>query len=255
MKRTGRSLVFAVVAAILGSVPAGTAWAGETEWDFEIGAYLWAMGIEGDLNVGGRNIEIDASFSDYQDMMEFGGGLLMRAEKSSWVLWAQTDYLALNTDKLDNSPAIGRLDSDSFIFTAGVGRNFTSADGRRSIDVLIGARYLELENRLRLNGIGTFNGDRSFTDPIIILRPSFQISERWRLNPTFSYGGGDSESTYELQPQIQFQMTPSTALRFGYRIVGYDIENSSNGNGFDGSFQGFLIGISGTFSSGAESAR
>ncbi len=63
------------------------------------------------------------------------------------------------------------------------------------MDVLLGVRYLDIETKLQFDTLGTFKRSQDYTDPLIIVRPSFQISERWRLNPTFSYGtGGDSES-------------------------------------------------------------
>lgn len=248
MSIRSKTLTVAIAATLIGSAAAMPANAAEKEWDFEVMPYLWAAGVKGNLNIGGQDIEVDSSFSDLLDMMEIGGGLLMRAERSQWVLWTQVDYMAMNTDKLDNPPEHARLDSNTTMFTGGFGRNFGGSDSKRSVDVLLGVRYLKLDNKLRFDTLGTFNGDRSFTDPVLIVRPSFRISERWRLNPTFSYGtGGDSDSTYELQPQFQFQMTENAALRFGYRKLHYEIDNATTGNGFDGAFEGVLIGVSGTF--------
>ena len=248
-----RTLASAIAATLIAGTAVTTAQAADAEWNVEVMPYLWAAGVKGDLNVGGQNIEVDSSFSDLLDMMEIGGGLLMRAERSQWVLWTQVDYMAMNTDTLENPPENGRLDANTTMFTGGFGRNFGGSDSKRSVDVLLGARYLKLDTKLRFDTLGTFTGDRSFTDPVIIVRPSFRISERWRFNPTFSYGnGGDSDSTYELQPQLQFQMTERAALRFGYRKLHYEISNSTTGNGFDGAFEGMLVGVSGTFGGGPE---
>lgn len=225
---------------------ASTANAGDNDWEFELSPYLWAAGVDADVQVGNQTTSVDASFSDIVDALDIGAAILLRAQRGPWVVWTQFDYFALSTDELDDAPANGRLDSDIIMLTAGFGREFASASGRRSIDVLLGVRYLELDNTLRLDGIGTFDRKREFTDAVIILRPSFQISERWRLNPTFSFGGGDSEGTYELQPQVQYQVTDSIGLRFGYRRLYYDIESEA-GHTFDGSFHGPFIGIGGTF--------
>src|SRR5512134_2357855 len=188
MSIRSRKLASAIAATLVAGTAAMPAQAAEKEWSFEITPYLWASGIKGDLNVGGQTINVDASFTDLLDMVEFGGALLMRAERSQWVLWTQFDYMALNTDNLDNPPEHARLDSNATMFTGGFGRNFGGSDSKRSIDVLLGVRYLELDNKLRFDTLGTFNGKRDFTDPVLIIRPSFRISDRWRLNPTFSYG-------------------------------------------------------------------
>ena len=250
---TYRTIAGTAVGAILTAATAAPALAAEKEWEFEIAPYLWGVAIDGDAVVRGQPVSIDASFSDLLDATEIAGGILMRGERNHWVFWTQADYFALSTDELDNPPENGRLDTDTTMLTVGFGREFESSNGRRSLDVLIGGRYLEFKNTLRFPTLGTFVSDNNYTDPVIILRPSFRISERWRLNPTFSYGtGGDSESTYELQPQVQFDMTDRWSLRFGYRKLYYDIENDSNANAFDGSFAGPIIGVSGTFGGGPE---
>ena len=248
MSIRNKTRVLAISAMLIASAATMPAQAADKEWNFEVMPYLWAARVEGDLNIGGRDVEVDSSFSDIFDMMEIGGGVLMRAERSQWVLWTQVDYMALNTDKLEDPPERGRIDLNTTMFTGGFGRNFGGSANRRSVDILLGVRYLDVDAKLRFNTLGTFEGDRSLTDPVLIIRPSFRLSERWRFNPTFSYGtGGDSDSTYELQPQVQFQMTEKAALRFGYRKLHYNIDNTTTGNGFDGAFEGVLIGVSGTF--------
>ena len=58
----------------------------------------------------------------------------------------------------------------------------------------------------------------NLTDTVVMLRPSFQISERWRFNPTLAYGvSGDSDTTYSMMPQLQYQFSDSFAARFGYK--------------------------------------
>lgn len=222
----------------------------ESSWDFEITPYVWAAGIDADVTVGGRTVEVDKSFSDVLDAVDFGGSALAVAHINRFVVWTQLDYLALDTDELDKTPARGQLETDMFVGTLGFGYQF-GQPGARTVDLLLGARYLSLENTLTLDGIGVFKRDKDFTDPVLILRPSWPLGERWRFNPTISYGtGGDSESTYEVQPQFQFQINDSLAARFGYRRLFYDIESENGLNNWDGSFQGLFVGLGGTFGAG-----
>lgn len=238
------------VSAILLAAAAQTATAGDRAWEIELTPYLWAAGINADVTVRNQSASVDASFSDIVDALDVGGAFLLRAQRGPWVVWTQVDYLSLSSDELDDAPAVGTLGQDVTMATLGFGRNFESTNGRRSVDVLLGARYLDVDTDLRLNGIGTFGQDRDATDPLIIIRPSFQLSERWRFNPTFSYGtGGDSEKVWEMQPQLQFTTTERTALRFGYRKLHYELE-SENGNVFDGAFEGPFLGFSGVFGGG-----
>ena len=251
-KRAKASAIAALL-AIGGTAP--LAQAQDREWKFEITPYLWAAGIDADVTVGSQTaagaqtVKVDKSFSDILDAVDIAGDLLVVAQYGHAVFWGQADYLSLTSDNLDDAPSRGSLDTEAVMATAGIGYQFDGWKEGQSFDVLIGARHLTLKNTLKLDALGTFKSDKDFTDPVIILRPSLRLSKRWRFNPTLSYGtGGDSEKTYELQPQFQFQMSEHWAMRFGYRRLYYDIKAES-GNRFDGAFQGLIIGIGGTFGS------
>ena len=237
-----------VAAAIAALVMAGAGQplraAGDDSWKFELTPYLWTAGMMGDVQAGGRTEEVDVSFSDLFDNLDMAAAFIATGRYNSWVTWLQVDYLKL-------SPPIeqtrGKITVEQVMTTFGVGYQFPLFSESQTLDVLLGVRNMTLDNELKLDGIGTFSGDRDVTDPVVIISPSFQLSERWRFNPTFSYGeGGDSESTYEIQPQLQYQVSENGAIRFGYRKLAYDIENDK-GNGFDGSFEGPFIGFGFTF--------
>lgn len=238
-----KTFVASAVSALLFGPAAGAT----EEWRVELMPYLWAAGVNGDVAVRNRAVEIDASFSDVADSLDVGGALLMHAQRGPWVLWTQVDYLSISTDELEDGPERGTLNQDVTMATLGAGYQFASTDGRRSIDVLLGVRHLSVDTELRLRDSGRFGQDRDATDPVIILRPSFQFAEKWRFNPTLSYGaGGDSEKVWELQPQIQYRTSEHTALRFGYRRLQYELE-SEKGSSFDGSFEGPFVGFGGVF--------
>jgi hypothetical protein len=218
----------------------------EGNWEFEVTPYLWAAGIAADMVVRGQPVEVDMGFSDVLDALDIGGAVLLRAQKGPWVVFTQLDYLSLSTDELEDPPAAGRVDQKVTMASLAFGREFASANGRRTIDVLVGARHFSVDTDLTLGPLG-FSDERTVNDPIIMLRPSFQISERWRLNPTFAYAvGGDSETSWEMQPTIQFQVGKTTTLRFGYRKLHYELEADAGGT-FDGDFHGPFIGFGGTF--------
>lgn len=221
-------------------------------WGFEITPYVWAGGIDGDVTVRGHKAEVDRGFDDLVDRLDFTGSLLGIGYRNHFVVWTQLDYVATDTDELDSDeqPIGGRarLESDFFAGTLGFGYRFGEPQGRRNLDLLLGAKYLSVENDLTLQGIGQFKRDRDYLDPVLIARPSFRISERWRFNPTISIGGGvDADLIWELQPQLQFNINDNLALRFGYRNLYYDLESENGLNKFDGSYRGLILGLGGTF--------
>ena len=250
MSRLIRSVATAVATALAMATSTVFAQAAETPWSLEVTPYLWGVGVKGDLTVRGRTAKIDQSFSDILDQLDIGGSVLAVGHYNHLVTWTQLDYLATDTNQLDKSdqPTGGRFESDVFIGTLAIGYEFGDFLSKRSLDVLLGGRYFDMDNTLTINTLGKAKRKRDYLDPLLIVRPSFRISQRWRFNPTFSYGeGGDSEKTWELQPQVQFQISDKVALRFGYRKLHYEIKSDSHSNEFDGDFEGVVLGVGGTF--------
>lgn len=228
------------------------AFAQETPWGFEVTPYLWGGGIDGDVTLRGHKVEVDRGFDDLVDRLDFSGSLLSIGYRDHFVVYTQLDYISTDTDELDTDeqPASGqvRLESDFFAGTLGIGYIFGDANARRHLDLLLGAKYLSVENDLTLGNLGQFKRDKDYLDPVLIARPSFRISERWLFNPTFQVGGGvDADLIWELQPQLQFQINDNLGLRLGYRNMYYDLESENGQNKFDGSYRGFVIGLGGTF--------
>jgi outer membrane protein OmpA-like peptidoglycan-associated protein len=232
------------------SMVSPAAFAAEDAWGFEITPYLWAGGVDGDVTVRGREVEVDRGFDDLVDRLDFTGSLLSVAYRNHFVAWTQLDYVATDSDELDANerPVNGRLKSDFFAGTLGFGYIFGEPNGRRRLDLLLGAKYLSVENDLTLDAVGNFKRDRDYLDPVLIARPTFRISDRWTFNPTMSIGGGvDADLIWELQPQLQFQINDNLGLRFGYRNLYYDLESDNGANKFDGSYRGLIVGLGGTF--------
>lgn len=243
---TRTKLTAATVSALLLTTGISTAHAaGQNGWDFELTPYIWATGIEADVEAADRKAEVDASASDLAENLDMTGSVLATAHYNSWAFRAQVDYFELSSD-LRNSN--GTIETTNTMSTFGFGYQFRGFVDNQTIDVLIGVRNLVLDNELKINNVGTFSSDRDVTDPIIMIQPDFQLSEKWRFNPMFSYGaGGDSEYTYELQPQFQYQAWEQASIRFGYRKVHYKIESDNGGKAFDGDFAGPFIGFGFTF--------
>lgn len=216
----------------------------EDNWKFEVVPYAWLAGIDGDVSVGSREAEVDIGFDDLLDATDLGGSLLTVSQYKQWVLWTQVDYFSLDTDELDDAPARSNLQSDALFATAAFGYQFQSF-GESTIDVLAGVRYLNLENELAFEGLGSASRTKDIVDGIFMLRPSVQLTSWLRFNPTMSVGAGDSDLTYELQPQFQFQITDAVVARVGYRRLYYDVKGDRGE--FDAAFHGFILGLGVTF--------
>lgn len=248
MSSSFKSIAAAVTAALaLAAAPHALAQE-EKNWGFEITPYLWAAGIDGDVTVGSQTASIDVGFDDLIDALDIGGGLMAGAGYKHFIVVSQLDYWSMDSDNLDGAPANARLETDMFLAMLAAGYRFGTDRHGKHVDVMLGARNLSMDNTLTLGPLGQFATDSDFVDPIVMVRPSFPLGKRWRFNPTFSFGGGgDSEKVWELQPNLQFQISDHVALRIGYRLLHYETESENGRTTWDGDLEGFGIGLGGTF--------
>lgn len=211
----------------------------------ELVPYFWAVGADGDAEVRGREVDVDADFNDVKDNLEFGGSILGVLHHNRLAFWGQLDYINLKNDDLGGN-IDGELETKAMITTLAAGYQFGGWRPGQTFDVMLGARMLALKLDLDVGGIGSTDSDEEFFDAVVVVRPSLPLSARWRFNPTASVGAGDSDLTWELWPQFEYAISDTWVTRVGYRTLTYDIDGD-NGNSWDASFTGFTLGLGGKF--------
>ncbi len=220
--------------------------------NLELTPYFWAAGIDGKLDVGNESVHFNRGFSDLWDNTDAAFMGLAVISYDRFVLYADYDYLSLsNDDKTRRGIVVpigtkATADTSLDVGTYGGGYRFNTF-GTNTIDVLVGAQLTNLDLKLKAGTVKLQNKD-SLTDTVVMLRPSFQLSERWRFNPTLAYGvSGDSDTTYTMMPQLQYQFSDSFALRFGYKKLYYKFKDGNSNNELDSSFSGAFLGVGWTF--------
>lgn len=223
-------------------------------WQFELAPYIWAVNVDGDITAGTQKADVDVDTWENLEAGFMGQGVI---SYNRFVFYADYDYISTSQDaKTKNGLLVPvgtkvDLDIDANLSTGGIGYRLDTWGEHSWVDILVGVRNLTLDRELTVNGTH-FDHDEDVTDSVVLLRPSFRIAENWRFTGLFGYGlGGDSSTTYELMPQIQYNLLDWFSLRFGYKKVYYDIDsgtkNTSNYRKFDGSFNGPFIGVGFTF--------
>jgi outer membrane protein OmpA-like peptidoglycan-associated protein len=281
MKKLGAALGLLTMAAL----PSVGLASDQEGWQFEITPYLWAFGVDGEATFNDYNADFSKDWGDIADNIDGGGSALFVGSYNRFVFLLQYDAASIDADDdgfnqrlADDFGSTAKLDSefDTAIGTAAIGYRFDTFGDHSWVDVMVGVRQTKLESEFKVAYDDTsvtppvrvtdkFDSDPDVTDTILMLRPSFQLSQRWRFNPTLSYAvDGDSEEHYELSPQIQYQFSDYFALRIGYRSLAYEIEEGSynpapgvaptavagpgnNYRKFDGDIAGAVIGIGWTF--------
>lgn len=225
----------------------GYLWSANDRWSFELTPYIWFAGIDADVTVRGRKADVDVGFDDLVDKVDLGGSFLAVAQKGQWVNWLQFDYFQLSDD--ETAERLGgaevEVESDSLFVTVATGIQIDGWSEGQTFDLLGGVRYARLDNEITVSGIGSADKSTDVVDAVLVLRPSLPLGYGWRFNPTLSIGAGESDLTYELQPQFQYSFNETWAARIGYRRLFYDIDEGENK--FDGVFHGFILGMGGRF--------
>lgn len=231
-------------------------------WQFDLVPYVWGANVNADIDRGANRYSIDNDTWENIDGGFMGMGAI---SYNRFVFYLDYDYLSLSDDAKTKNGIIVPVgtevdaDFDINIATGGIGYRFDTWGENSWIDVLVGIRNLKLDREITVAG-QHLNDDEDVTDPLILLRPSFRIAENWRFTGLFGVGiSGDSESTYELMPQVQYSFNELLSVRFGYKKISYDInEGGSRGDAgyrsFDGEFSGPFVGVGFTFPSKAKPA-
>ena len=222
----------------------------------ELQPYVWATGIDGKITARGQTVNFDKSFSDLVNNVDMGFMFSGALSYNRFVAYADYNYISLS-DKA-HAKGIGGFIPPGTKLTADINTDITTfaggyrfdTFGENWVDVLFGARTISLDESLKALNTGHVSNNSSITDTIVMLRPSFRISDHWTLRPTFSYAiSGDSDTAYGLEPNIRYRFSDSFAVGFGYKKLYYKESNGSGANkqGFDGNLSGLTLGVGWTF--------
>ena len=240
--RTGIAVITASIGALL-MLPAQAQEGRGEGWSGEITPYFWGLGVDGDATVGGRDVELDVGFDDILDEADAGGSILGRLQFDRWLVYGQVDYLDLSFDReisVPNTTLETEFETESTISTLAGGYDF--GEGNSGVAVLVGVREFDLDNDLTV-GAQRLSDDRNITDTIVMAIPRAPLWEHWQFSVPIAYGEGDSESTWEVWPQVRYEFSGNWDAGVGYRYLEYDIEGDAE-NKFDAAFQGVTLSLS-----------
>ena len=99
--------IAAALVTVLAVAAAPTVSAQGENWAFEISPYVWGSGIDADVTVANRSVEVSRDFGDLVEALDIGGGLAAGLRLNHFLMVTQVDYLSLDSDELDDAPARG----------------------------------------------------------------------------------------------------------------------------------------------------
>lgn len=247
--------LLAIVTAVVFST--STHAQGFTETDgtrASITPYLWGLSIEGDAGVGPISTEVDISFSDIFDKLNFA--LMAEGEywNGRWGVLGNLMYSNLEGGK--NAVLSTNTEIKMALVGAAVAYRFGpfgSESNRTVIDTYAGVRHTNLNVRLTTGNGTSATKDVSFTDPIVGGRLITEVGPRSRIILGADVGGFGVGSDFSWQAvglyswDVAWGKTPST-ISLGYRALG---QNYKTANGvplnIDVTYHGPIIGLTFAF--------
>lgn len=211
-----RRIGVALAVALLASAPLRAA-----DWTHEVAPYLWGTALEGTTAVGDATIDVDASFGDILDALEFAAMGTYRGSLDRYSVLFDVVYAALGGDgrgPLGNVKA--DVDVDQLVLEGDFGYALTER-----LHGFVGLRYVDLETSVKLTLPG--GGRRSardtadWIDPVIGLHYDWPISAQCSASLRGDIGGCGIGSDFAWQGvgTLRWQVKPG----FGADFFEYDM--------------------------------
>jgi hypothetical protein len=222
-------------------------------WTFHVTPYAWATAFNGNATIRGQKSDVDASFSDVIQDLDYGLLAQIEADKGPWGLVAQGNYLNASSDgsvgpvdaKVDANAFIGELFATYRLGYWPLGTSATESYAPASIkpglnlDALGGFIYTYVSSDLELKGTGPlglerhFNGDQDWVTPFAGARTLFGLDQHWFLAVMGYYGTlGSDNSVWNLQGLVGYAFNRSISVAAGYRALYQNYENGNDNDKF-----------------------
>lgn len=228
-------------------------------WSFLVAPYVWFVSVEGSMTLRGQTADVDASFGDIWDNLNFGGFLFAEAKNGPVTIYTDTVYADLEADN-----AVGPLsvnaDIDLLIFNFGL--RYEAAKIRLSertaehrVDLLIepifGGRLYNVEGDFGFSRLPSVSESKTWVDPLFGLKLSSDITPRLNVFTMGDLGG------FGVSSDFTWQAVGAVGYRFGlfgeadanvvagYRAIYDDYETGNGSNRFavDATFHGPILGL------------
>jgi hypothetical protein len=227
-------------------------------WQFLVAPYFVGANITGTSRVGRLPAtDIDIVTGDILQNLHFGG--MIHAE----ALYADTFGAIVDIAymKLGGARDILRTSGRARVGVKQlIAETFFSYRAFRSdrgyVDVFAGGRYWDISLDLNVTGsiAGSFTATRgdNWLDPVIGVRGSHRLTERWQVDARADIGGFGlaSDFTWNLQVGVGYRMSEVWTAHLMYKALSVDYDNDKTGPSrfaYDTITHGPMLGVSARF--------
>ena len=213
-------------------------------WQFTITPYLWVATIKGGTGTAGGDSGVDIDYN-FLALDNLAGAFFIAASASKGQWTFQTDVVYLNfADNITLGPLETEIDLKGGILELSAGYRPQSFE---HTELLFGVRRVSVDLAVSLTPGPSGSGGPIVVDPIIGLRHTRPLGERWQAVVRADIGGFgvSSDLTFNALAGAGFQMTRHSSLFLGYRYLKLDF--SEDGFLADLTADGFALGVEFSF--------
>jgi len=202
---------------------------------FIIEPYLWTPGIEGSIRNGADfSVDINDVLSDLKSA--FMG--VVGVKKGKWSFMIDTVYADIKDSKDSSFTELSRavnfqteLEVKMWIVTPVIGYNIIDF-GKSKLDIVAGARYLNVEVDINVNSDRararnpSLSDSRDGWDGIVGLTSEIALYEQLYMPLYLDIGTGESDFSWQAAGGIGYRFGPCDVIA-GYRYLSWDFKDSS----------------------------
>jgi opacity protein-like surface antigen len=187
------------------------------QWRSTLSGYLWGLSMDGTAGVNGIEQDIDLSFSDLLDDLDFAMSLRFESHKGNWGYFLDGMYVRLEPET--STPA-GTISQDVKSFIGEVGGIYHI---NPKVEGIYGVRYQKMDVEVDMPGM-TVGDDVDWADIFAGLRYIPVRTDKWQLWLRGDVGAGDSDSTWNAAIGAAYHINKRWSLGGAYRILSTDFE-------------------------------
>jgi hypothetical protein len=237
-------------AALLGTALLAAAPLHAAEWKHELAPYLWGSGMDGTTTVGTVGADVDMSFGDILDNLEFGFMGAYRATREQFSVTVDAIYMGLGSAGRGPAGYVkADVDLDQSALEVDVGYEVMER-----FTVLAGLRYNDLSVDVEATGpLGTRTASQgeSWLDPVIGATYTIPFADNWSFTLRGDIGGFGVGSNFAWQGlgTLRWQTSERVGVIGAYRYIDMDYDTGKGANYFeyDMSLSGPALGVVFTF--------
>ena len=232
----------------------------DDRWQLITTPFLWGTGLEGDMTIHGRTVEVDLGFDDLLEVTDYGFMTYLELRKKKFGFYASPSYMKLSGDAHPQRPrASADFEQHFWLVEGGAFYNLVDTGGDKPfiLDLIAGVRYWNIDTEVNIQGEGPLGRELSIgslfevTDPIVGVRLHQHITSKLSFAIRGDLGGfhiseGDtSDFSWHAMGLLGYDLSQRFTLLAGYRALGIETDEGTgtSNKGVDLIFQGLMLGL------------